>query len=331
MNDATPFPDDELVSAHLDGEATPTEDARVRAEAPLRLRHDEFTEMRNQVAQTVKVPESAREDAIAAALRVFDDEIVPDLAPSAPMPNDISAQRARKNAGRQRGPASWLAAAAAVAVVLFGAGVMIRATRSTQNATDTASVAVAPATPSTKTAGNVLVDGSKRAQDRASSSGAGAPESNPSAPATSTTSAGRSTSTQPPQSSNAPQQFQVYVYRGTLGAISSPEQLRSVVGQALTAAAVASEDHSTATTETGAPTEAAAKTAGALSSCDARLRNDDHEIGAVTFSASAVYQGTDAIVLMYDIDLNAHPAANGSRRIYTVNQATCSTLDVQTV
>jgi hypothetical protein len=61
-------PDDELVSAVLDGEATPEERARVEADPELSARLTEFTAVRDAVAEPVAPPSDAtRERAIAAA------------------------------------------------------------------------------------------------------------------------------------------------------------------------------------------------------------------------------------------------------------------------
>jgi hypothetical protein len=61
-------PDDELVSAVLDGEATPDERARVEADPVLSARLAEFAAARDAVAEPVAPPSAAtRERAIAAA------------------------------------------------------------------------------------------------------------------------------------------------------------------------------------------------------------------------------------------------------------------------
>ena len=102
-------PDDELVSAVLDGEATPAERARVEADPVLRARLDEFAAVRDQVAAPVAPrSEAARDAAIAAAVAEAGER-----------------RRHRANVvhlrRRQEIP-RFLAAAAAVLLVLGGFG-----------------------------------------------------------------------------------------------------------------------------------------------------------------------------------------------------------------
>src|SRR5690242_15956422 len=72
MTDPTPRPDDELVSAVLDGEATADERALVEADPASRQRLSELRAARDLVAAPIAVPAAARESAIAAALAEFD-------------------------------------------------------------------------------------------------------------------------------------------------------------------------------------------------------------------------------------------------------------------
>src|SRR4051794_26329961 len=61
MTDPTSLPDDELVSAVLDGEATADERARVAADPVLSARLERFDEVRRRVAAPVAVPAAGRE------------------------------------------------------------------------------------------------------------------------------------------------------------------------------------------------------------------------------------------------------------------------------
>lgn len=102
-----PFrPDDDLVSAVLDGEAGAEERARVAADPVLRARLAEFDAVRAMVAEPVAgVAGAARERAIATAVaeaRRGDDVIVPLAA--------------------RRDPRRFLAVAAGVLLVLLAAG-----------------------------------------------------------------------------------------------------------------------------------------------------------------------------------------------------------------
>ena len=110
-----PFrPDDELVSAVLDGEATPEERARVEADPVLSARLAEFTAVRDAVAEPVAPPsEATRERAIEAA-KVLGRELgEPASATVRPL------KRRSRSADLPR----FLAVAAAILLVLvtFGA------------------------------------------------------------------------------------------------------------------------------------------------------------------------------------------------------------------
>jgi hypothetical protein len=104
-----PFrPDDELVSAVLDGEATPDERARVAADPVLAARLAEFTVVAEAVGAPVETPaEAARDAAVAAALaeRRRPDPVVVPLRP-------------------RRSNGSFLAIAAAVMGALLLAGLL---------------------------------------------------------------------------------------------------------------------------------------------------------------------------------------------------------------
>jgi hypothetical protein len=123
-----PFrPDDELVSAVLDGEATPEERARVAADPVLSARLAEFQAVHDAVAQPVAAPDAgARERAIAAAKVAVrhhgEDDVVRPL--------------------RRRGPARdvqrFLAVAAAVLLVVAGLGVLARSVGGDDSGNDSA-------------------------------------------------------------------------------------------------------------------------------------------------------------------------------------------------
>jgi hypothetical protein len=101
-------PDDELVSAVLDGEATPDERARVQADPALSARLGEFAAVRDRVAEPLPpADETARERAVAAA-----KVAVRHQAPVVPL-------RPRRDVPR------FLAVAAAVLVVLLGVGLLV--------------------------------------------------------------------------------------------------------------------------------------------------------------------------------------------------------------
>src|SRR5690349_14625396 len=109
-----PFhPDDDLVSAVLDGEATPEERARVEADPALSARLAEFADVRDAVAEPVPPPSAAtRERAIAAATAA--------ARPAAGAPGNVRPLRRKP---RSADLPRFLAVAAAVLLVLvtFGA------------------------------------------------------------------------------------------------------------------------------------------------------------------------------------------------------------------
>ena len=107
-----PFrPDDDLVSAVLDGEATEEERARVTADPVLSARLAEFAAAAEKVAEPVAPrAEADRDRAIAAAVaeRHRRDDVVVTLAP-----------------GRRRDNGRFLAVAAAVLIVLLAAAFIL--------------------------------------------------------------------------------------------------------------------------------------------------------------------------------------------------------------
>lgn len=112
MTDGHHPPDDELVSAYLDGEATPAEVARVEAEPALRARAAELRKISQAVGAVPPTSEAARARHLAVALQAR------DAGASAATVVDLDRARARR-------VRSWLlGAAAAVAAVVLAAGVL---------------------------------------------------------------------------------------------------------------------------------------------------------------------------------------------------------------
>jgi hypothetical protein len=92
MTDPTLPPDDEIISAHLDGQASPEEAAAVEASGAAQARRAELDAVRALVGAPVTPPAGAREAALTAALAEFDRQRsgpdpneAPDVAPAAPM------------------------------------------------------------------------------------------------------------------------------------------------------------------------------------------------------------------------------------------------------
>jgi hypothetical protein len=135
MTERPDHDDDEIVSASIDGEATPAEAARVSSDPVLRARRTELEAAAVAVGGSVPgAPEAARERAIAAALDARGTEPA-TLAVVVPL--------------RRRSSARWLAAAAAVALLAVGLGALLRrgsdSTTSTTAAPEAASSSSGPA------------------------------------------------------------------------------------------------------------------------------------------------------------------------------------------
>jgi hypothetical protein len=119
MSDVEPRPDDELVSAYLDGEATPDERAVVEARPDLLAKLNQFRSVAGQVADVEPPDPARRAAAVDAALQSSDqsrttgsDDGVVDLG-------------ARRTRARRPGLLIGLSAAAAVVlVVAIGAAVL---------------------------------------------------------------------------------------------------------------------------------------------------------------------------------------------------------------
>lgn len=353
-------PDDEFVSAHLDGEASPHEVARVQADPAARARLAEFHAIQETIGRRVEVPEQVRERSIAAALEAFDLNVArpgqhatvlgsvpapPPIEPSPPTlpylraanePADLAARRAQKRR------VQLLSAAAAVVVVLLIAGAVRVGNRGTTTMADTAS---APARPTTTTTGppeNVFAaSGGSARSDSAGPSGAAnaptttvvdssvsaqgsakeptrVPSTPPGVPPTSAATAVAPSTAAIPVPSTPPSPTT------DLGNLNSPADLRRAVKNALPTTA--------STSSTTASTTGAAETnTAAMDTCDRALRLADTEIGSQILRVEAVYQGTSAFVLVYAIDREQHPAANGGTRIYAVDRRTCAALSNQTM
>jgi hypothetical protein len=150
-----PDPVDELVSAYLDGEATPEEVARIEADAALRARVEDLRAVATAVAAPVDPPPGEVRDAhVAAALAAADDHAVP--APPLAPPVDLAAERAGRDRHRRRLVALSVAAAVLVGVLAVPLLTRIGADGDTQTAAveDTNAVEEgAPTTPAEPSAG----------------------------------------------------------------------------------------------------------------------------------------------------------------------------------
>ncbi len=367
MSDPILPPDDELVSAHLDGEATPAESARVLGDPAWAARARELAAVQELTAAPVVPPSAARRDAsIAAALDLFDQLVPasagadgatadpvdahgpPAAAPApvataaapAPVPSvaddELAARRARAASDARRAGRNGriLAVAAVVVVALLGLGVVIRAQTARTSDTALSSAAGRPSTTAARSPNEVATksqnDSSSQSEQPTAAAGSDAPSTT--APATPTTTVAPVTTTvRPAPAVPGDQQTRAAAaqYRFQSQSLGTFTTPAQVRTSVITTLA-ADAGASTTTPAAGAESAASADALAAVSRCDATIRATDGEVGPIVLSAPATYNRTPALVLVYSIDRTAHPAANGGSRIYTVDAGSCAVLDVQT-
>jgi hypothetical protein len=122
MTDPDLFSDDELVSAYLDGEATPDERARVENDPRLQRRLGELRAVSRAVGTPHFFPESPRRDEIIARAVAA---TAPAAAPGGLVVDLVAARRRRR-------VVVALSAAAAVLLVLIAAPLALREDRGDQ-------------------------------------------------------------------------------------------------------------------------------------------------------------------------------------------------------
>jgi hypothetical protein len=262
-------PDDELVSAVLDGEAGDDERARVEGDPVLRARLEELRSVRRAVAAAPPPPDPvARERALAAALQGWTEAAdvptakpVPVPAPPAPIPL----------VGRRRSRA-WIGAAAvaAVALGLVGGLVATRSDRSGSDSTDTgAAIAEADtgAEPDEAASDQTLAAATTEAAGGGTAGGADAATTT----AGGATGAGGATTTAaaPAFGGASPPHF---------GEISSADELRAILS-------------TTERSSGGSVAGPSPSTTPAASGCS---------LPGYEFVATATWQGVSAVVLVSD-------------------------------
>lgn len=343
MTDAPPPNDDDLVSAHLDGEAPPGLDARLAAEPALEARRAAFAQVADLVAAPATPPEATREAALAAALEVYDREIAPaaaaTAAPVAPVappgaatspapptaaagPGSPAGATVTDLAARRRGRAlPFLAAAAAVVILVAGIGVALRRSTTTDTTASTA-------------AGSVDQRGdrsSSTARDKGSEQNAATADDGPAAPsapsaasrAPTTTVAGASSGATSASPTPGPGSAGAVASFGDLGALATPDQLRRAVQRAGATDAAGGPAPSTAPTTATAGTRGQIDQQRLAAACDALVPAVYPPIGTLTATGTATYQGTDVVLLVYTIDPVQHPRAGGTTRVYAID-ASCT-------
>lgn len=336
-------PDDELVSAYLDGEATPDERARVEADPELLGRVEVLREVTRQTAMVPPPLDAVREANLVAALTIFDTEIAPRSAGATPptvapvglaappvgvdrpgVVSDLDAARRRRQSRRMT---VLGVAAAVILVVVVAAGLLLKGRTSTS--TDVAATAAAPATNAPNAAAKA--DRSPVTGRAAEGGNSGAAGQAPTPPPTSAAPAARPTTTRAnaggaaaPAAPSASDSASATPFVGDLGPITPGPSFRSVVTSRL--------DQVDSDRGAGSPPSTSTPSSGVssqLAACDAKLRGGDKELGRTVMTATATVNGTPALVIAYEVD-PAITNANGAYRAYAVG-TDCSILDNQTV
>jgi hypothetical protein len=270
MTDATPpppHPDDERLSALLDGEGRAGDDAHVETCAACGARLAQLRLVAAAVGAPVSPPEPApRRAAIAAALAAAPERHRGEVVPLG---------RARRRTGAPR----WLAAAAAVVLVALAVPLVARAV-DRQEADD------------------VTTGATLSAQD-SSGEAASATTTGPSA------------------------LLGVARDAGDLGQIDAGTDLPARLGLgSRPASAGAPEAATTTAVPPGDRDDETSAATGAGAACEAVLREDDPQLGALLASAQATFDGERVTVLGFD--------AGGRARVYAVAVDTCAVRTVQT-
>jgi hypothetical protein len=330
MTDPILPPDDELVSAHLDGETTPDEAGLIEAglieaglieagltdtgvtgrDGDVRARRAELESVRSLVGAPITVPAQGREDAIAAALDVFDHQLEGDRdhdgsGPEVAPVDDLGARRAARRRVR-------ILSVAAALVVIVGVLAGLRLTQSSRRVDTAASnLASAPVSTTSGSSSQAAAAGSDDAKTDAN-------QNQPEVASASTTSSTRAASpTGSPGPAGAP------IDRGDLGAITTSAQLRQAVG------APGPTSSETRSTDLQSPPSQQFSADSDLARCDTIIRSQDHELGALSQRATVTFRTTPAWVLVYTLDSSRVPS--GGTRVYAVDRSSCRVLDVQTL
>ena len=227
--------DDEVVSAVLDGEASPDEDARVAGDPALRARLGELRAVAERVAAPV-TPHASLDDLLDSALAVADTGSPSRSTPTSASPSNLAAgvldlERARRTRERRHRllAVAAVVAAVALAVPLLGS---LRSgdTDSSETAGRFSSVGTSVNAADGESAPSDLGD-----DDAGTAAGSGAASDSASESGPATTVAGAPASTSPPTAATA---------TGGLGALGDFPDAGSLVAvvRAMPAAGVAELD-----------------------------------------------------------------------------------------
>jgi hypothetical protein len=254
-------PDDELVSAVLDGEATPDERARVAADPLLRARLEEFAAVRELIGGPVAPPDQmtkARAIAAAKASRPH------------PLPPRVVARRRHSEAPR------ILAVAAAIVFCLAGLGFLVSQVDSSDDS-----------------GGDDAAAGSSADEtQRGAESSADAPMD--------AEEGGDTTSAASGEDDGGALSDQV-LETDRLGPVADEDALRSTLEQSELADDFASTGDSAETDDVSPlpQPEVAEETAGQSEACQIGLDSVDSALAGLLAKATTEFAGTPAIVYIY--------------------------------
>jgi hypothetical protein len=298
MTDFDPTPDDELVSAYLDGEATPAERAVVEGDPRLLARVSELRAVATAVGAPVSPADAARDRLIAQALAA--------APPVAPVVSLDAARRRRQRIGVTIASVAAALVALLALPVLLDDGSSDDQTAAVESADDGAEDAAdpddgaAPESGADDEASDDTWDGESVGEPDATTprstvlNGAGGPEVLPVAPAADA---------------------------DDLGAFATRTEAQLAISEAIDAALVESE----LLRESGM-LEYRALTDGA---CDAAVRAGDDELVGLVYAATFDLAGVAHQVLVYDLIQTG--AQNGTHRVYEVTVPACAEVSVETI
>lgn len=263
-----PFrPDDELVSAVLDGEATVEERARVLGDPVLAARLAEFEAVADAVGGPVATrSEAARDSALTAAVAARDRRPDPVVRPLRP----------------RRSPGPLLAAAAVLALVV-GAGVLLSRAGDDRGQGDGAALDAGES--SDEESGGGAEESAEGGEDSA------APEADAFDPTTDA---------------------------GDLGALADPEAVAAALERA-GAVTPRAEDGATSSPTTGDDGQLLDEASGDTVDCQIALEEADPALAGLLARATATYQGTPAVVLVFS-------TVEGAQRVVVVRADACAPL-----
>lgn len=306
MTDSDAFHDDEVVSAYLDGEATPEERARVENDPRLQQRLAEFRQVATAVGTPHFFPEAPARDALLAQA-VTQSTIAPTTREEPGSGKGIAP--VIDLAARRRRTTIVLSAAAAVLVIAIAVPAALRTADSGQD--DVAAI---------ETANDQLEDRTDASPDDGASEAADDGDTGngfePSAPNT-TTGAADTT----PQSTTA---------TGALDGPQPPVDLGMFASRADAQQQVTEEiDRALAAAPIPAAGELAVALAGEGAACAATIEAADDELVRLVYAAEFQLPDGRHQVLVYE--LTRAGATNGTHRVYEQLLPGCQRVGVQTI